>query len=780
MEAEATPFPSPEQTPPVTKMYLLMGTGLYQERPSVSTEEDAGRTAAVLYCEHMQEASSARDLRRFLPLLLTLGIGVLVSVAVFFVFLRQERERLRTDFQVMAADRAQAIRTALNEDQIELGLVADYVSASTELSRGELSSFVQEFARLARRITTHEEDMQVIAFVSAVPPDGRASFEAVMRKSVDAGFTIREASGKGPLRPATVRDRYFPISVMEPEQYSGSVLGLDVATVPALRSALEHAIESGKATASVAVDLPLSESGPVVVWNFRSIHRSARVSDPTANRTGLMGVCVAAFRVDQMVELALNALSPAGIDLELRDESAPAAQRVLYYHRSRAAGVTASSVLKAGMKWGTTIDAGEHTWTLTAYPTTSFIARHRSWQSSTILIGGLLLTGLSGFVFWGRLRRTEQVEAQVTVRTQELAEEISKHEDLERALAESRSALTAQVSQLNEQNQQIQLLTDVGDALQSCLAVDEAYATVSLQAPRLLPGTSGTLFVHDPLKGLFLSAAEWGPHRSVNPAFKAEDCWALRRGKPHAVTPAGTNLPCPHAAGLPDTRSLCLPLSASGRTIGLLQVTESVAEHVGLALSNIMLRSDLRQMSIHDPLTGLFNRRYMEESLETEIHRADRRKGPIGVIMLDIDHFKAFNDGFGHAAGDQMLRAIGSLVHSRLRAGDIACRFGGEELVLILPEANLEAAIHRAEDLRASAKKLEVKHEDTPLGQVTVSLGVAVYPVHGLSRNDLLSAADSALYKAKDGGRDRVEVAQPGAEKEAAPSAQWHGGHLAR
>src|SRR5208283_5066343 len=160
-------------------------------------------------------------------------------------------------------------------------------------------------------------------------------------------------------------------------------------------------------------------------------------------------------------------------------------------------------------------------------------------------------------------------------------------------------------------------------------------------------------------------------------------------------------------------------------TIGLLHVTsysesmhtfaESVAEHIGLALSNLMLRSDLRQLSIHDPLTGLYNRRYMEETLETEIRRAERKGHPIGVIMLDIDHFKAFNDGFGHAAGDQMLRSIGALVIENLRAGDIACRYGGEEMLLILPEASIEAAAHRAEELRARAKKLEVRHLDTPL-----------------------------------------------------------------
>jgi diguanylate cyclase (GGDEF)-like protein len=246
------------------------------------------------------------------------------------------------------------------------------------------------------------------------------------------------------------------------------------------------------------------------------------------------------------------------------------------------------------------------------------------------------------------------------------------------------------------------------------------------------------------------------------------------------VTQTSANLPCPHAAGDHAEQTLCVPLAASGRTIGLLHISgrietaqvfaESVAEHIGLALSNIMLRSDLRQLSIHDPLTALYNRRYMEETLETEIRRSERKPRTIGVIMLDIDHFKAFNDGFGHAAGDQMLRAIGGLVMSRLRAGDIACRFGGEELVMILPEASAEAATHRAEDLRASAKKLEVKHLDTPLGQVTISIGVAVYPANGATWQQVLAAADAALYKAKQDGRDRVVVYSPDQAEAGAPA----------
>ncbi len=716
----------------------------------------------------MEEVTGRRRARRYLPLLVTVVAGALITVVVFLVFLGLEEARLRADFQNLSLDRAQAIRSAIAEDAVELDLVASYVAASAEIGRGDLGMFVQEFGRLVRRIPAHEEDTQVFAFISSLPAEGRSSFEALMRKDVDAGFVVREYGPQGVLRPEGIRPRSYPVTIVEPAEYSGSILGLDILTVPRLREAIEHAVASGKRTASAAVDLPLSASGPQFVWNFIPIYRGEPGAG-TAPRARLLGICASAFKIDQMVEGSLKELSPAGIDLELLDANALASKVPLFYHRSRAPGYVTSNVLKTGMKWSITLNAGERSWILNAYPTTGFISRHRTWQSWTLLAGGLLLTGLSGFVFWGRLRRAALVEAVVSERTQELAAEVGKHETLEKALAESRFALTAQVVQLNQKNQQIQMLNEVGDSLQSCLTTDEAFSTVSLHVPRLLPGTSGTLFIHDPTKDLFFPAAEWGEKPPANTAFKAEDCWALRRGRTHAVTQSSTNLPCRHVAEGRGGASLCIPLAAIGKTIGLLHVTgcvetaypfaESVAEHIGLALSNLMLRSDLRELSIHDPLTGLYNRRYMEETLETEIRRAERKAHPIGVIMLDIDHFKAFNDGFGHAAGDQMLRSIGALILSHLRAGDIACRYGGEELLLILPEAASEAAARRAEDLRGRAKKLEVKHQDTPLGPVTVSLGVAVYPGDGRTRDELLAAADAALYRAKQEGRDRVVVA---------------------
>ncbi len=184
-----------------------------------------------------------------------------------------------------------------------------------------------------------------------------------------------------------------------------------------------------------------------------------------------------------------------------------------------------------------------------------------------------------------------------------------------------------------------------------------------------------------------------------------------------------------------------------------------VADSLALAISNINLRESLRQQSIRDPLTGMFNRRYMEESLEREISRAARAGRPLAVIMIDIDHFKHFNDMSGHAAGDAVLRELGALLRSEVREADIACRYGGEEFALIMPDASVEIALKRADKLREDVKRLDVRHGGRLLGPINISLGVAEFPRHGPTGDAVLKMADVALYRAKQAGRDRAVVA---------------------
>jgi diguanylate cyclase (GGDEF)-like protein len=184
----------------------------------------------------------------------------------------------------------------------------------------------------------------------------------------------------------------------------------------------------------------------------------------------------------------------------------------------------------------------------------------------------------------------------------------------------------------------------------------------------------------------------------------------------------------------------------------------TLAEDMALALANLRLRETLRSQAIRDPLTGLFNRRYLEETMAREINRVKRQETPLGVIMMDLDHFKRYNDTFGHSAGDELLSAMGILLKSQIRGEDIACRYGGEEFLVIMPGTSLEVALERAETLRQAVKEMHLQHPG--LHPTTLSLGVAVYPDHGDTELQLIQSADAALYRAKQAGRDRVVAAE--------------------
>ena len=185
-----------------------------------------------------------------------------------------------------------------------------------------------------------------------------------------------------------------------------------------------------------------------------------------------------------------------------------------------------------------------------------------------------------------------------------------------------------------------------------------------------------------------------------------------------------------------------------------------------MALSSLHLRETLQRQAIRDSLTGLFNRRYMEESLERELRRATRKQSTVGIIMLDLDYFKHFNDAFGHQVGDTILRDFGDFLKGHVRGSDVACRYGGEEFTLILPETSLDEACERAEQIRQELKFREVQHNGQVYSNLSVSLGVAAYPQHAETADAILQAADAALYRAKAEGRDRVLVAEIAKEEQ--------------
>ena len=175
----------------------------------------------------------------------------------------------------------------------------------------------------------------------------------------------------------------------------------------------------------------------------------------------------------------------------------------------------------------------------------------------------------------------------------------------------------------------------------------------------------------------------------------------------------------------------------------------AMGEGIKLALSNIDLREELREQAVRDTLTGLYNRRFLEESLARELYIAQRRNTPLCVALLDIDHFKQINDNFGHGSGDALLREVGIILSENLRKSDIACRYGGDEFVLILPDSSLEDVQHRVQQILESIHELRIWHNHRLIDPVTISIGVAMARENNFTGGELLRSADEALYSAK-------------------------------
>lgn len=335
------------------------------------------------------------------------------------------------------------------------------------------------------------------------------------------------------------------------------------------------------------------------------------------------------------------------------------------------------------------------------------------------------------------------------------------------------------IQRLEQKNSENEIITEMGDLLQACRTSDEAYPIITRYIQRLIPLWAGSLYmIHDP-KDPAERVAAWG-EKVANPAeneLVINECWSIRRGKFYVVHDPSAEPICGHIKGPIKNGYICVPLIAQGSAVGVLHLhmpenlasgqrlpeeiqhlATKIAEYIAMPLTNLKLRDNLRSQAIRDPLTGLFNRRYMEETLDREIRRAIRHKTTVGIIMFDIDKMKPINDQFGHDAGDLLLRSLGSELLGMFRGEDVACRYGGDEFTIVLPEASLAEVWRRAEQLRDRMRRLDLMYNGKPLGKVSLSIGVAAFPDHGQTTERVLLACDAASYAAKTEGGDRIMV----------------------
>ncbi len=340
--------------------------------------------------------------------------------------------------------------------------------------------------------------------------------------------------------------------------------------------------------------------------------------------------------------------------------------------------------------------------------------------------------------------------------------------------------LAGSVKALEDRAHESGLLTSARDELQLCVDVQQVYESAANSFSRLLAGTGGALAIINNSRQLVEVVSTWKTEGSgaegvstVEDFFLSESCCGLRSGHPRWRRPGVSEIHCTHFSGEKPERYLCMPIVAHGNTLGMLHVQcatdeildlanqrmdglRQLVQLTGMAIATLNLRSKLESQSIRDSLTGLFNRHFMQISLERELARAARRKQILAVFMLDLDHFKKFNDNYGHAAGDMALKAIADIFRASVRTEDIACRYGGEEFTIILPDVISSVVADRAESIRRAVEAMRLQVDGEILGGFTVSIGLALYPSDGEGADLLLKRADQALYRAKRSGRNQV------------------------
>jgi|GEM_PF-2998358 len=367
--------------------------------------------------------------------------------------------------------------------------------------------------------------------------------------------------------------------------------------------------------------------------------------------------------------------------------------------------------------------------------------------------------------------------------------DITQRKHAENQVREANEKLRRNIAETERRNIELGLLYEMGESLQTCETEDEIYAIGARFGERIFPRQSGAFFLAEKTSNMLDLKSSWGNYPAAAADMDTSDCWSLRRGKPYVLENPDRDLVCRHIveAGLAGAPSLCVPMTSYGDLHGFLTISyappetknrywrksssdsdnvvreelrprlaANLAEYIGTAVVNLRLRESLREKSIRDPLTGLFNRRFMEETLEREVRRAIRLKAPVGIILADIDLFKSFNDTYGHDAGDIMLKEIARLLTNHVRQEDVVCRYGGEEFLLILPGAAADLVRDRAELLRNDAHGQQILYMGQPIGPATLSFGCGSFPEDGEDGAEVIKMADMRLLQAKREGRDRV------------------------
>ncbi|MHC5858446.1 diguanylate cyclase [Nostoc sp.] len=346
--------------------------------------------------------------------------------------------------------------------------------------------------------------------------------------------------------------------------------------------------------------------------------------------------------------------------------------------------------------------------------------------------------------------------------------DITETIEAQRSLTDLNRQLAEKTLELEAKKRELIYLSDMADMLYSCESENEVYKVVTLSCSKLFPNINGSIYIISNSKNYVQMNSFWGGERSSKEIFSLSDCWALRRGKLNLLSLRHSGLTCSHLIQPVSGTHLCVPLFAQGEVVGILhidaleeispedqQIIEIIARTLGIALNNLSIKQRLTHDNLRDGMTQLFNQNYMQSITEQRLAEAERSGQPLSIIFLDIDNFKSYNSRYGHITANIVLQGLAKLLLKSIRSFDIACRWGGEEFVIVMPNMTLETLKKRVEQLRLDIEQMQLRDGDQILEGITASFGIAVSEP-GITVKDFLNRANQAMLEAKRTGKNRV------------------------
>ena len=658
---------------------------------------------------------------------LLFGLIVLITVLIWLHVRSTIEENARARFDELAmVERDRLLDRMRDYEQVLLG-AAGLFNASVNVDRNEWRRYVE-----ALRLHLTLPGIQGVGYTEMVPARDKQAHEARIRAEGFPNYAIS---------PPGQRDVYSSIIYLEP--FSGRNLrafGFDMFAEPVRHAAMQRAADTQNPAWSGKVQLVqednLGKPYPGFLVYVPIYAKGKPLRTVEERRTALQGFVYSPFRAQDMLNQLYQ--DPKRL-FELQLYDGPVASGNLLYE-------TVEPSADPRFVRDLPVDIGGVRWTARFSSNANFYQVEFTRLPLVLFLTTLVLESLLFLTLWMDRRQRRRIES------------------------------TA--SALERVNREMGLMARLTQLLQNCNREEEAFPILNRMLGELFPGLRGACYLLNHSQTQLDRVSTWGAldMQHQPPAFfNPDQCWAYRRGQKHHIAGTEQEARCEHVVpGVGEYA--CIPMLAQGRAIGDLYLEQpvedklptgefnryvellaSVADTLSLALSSLRLRNSLRDLSIRDALTGLYNRRYMEESLEREIDRARRQSHEIAVVMLDVDHFKLLNDTYGHEAGDAMLKHIADqMKHFRI-GSDVVCRFCGEEFVLSLPGMDLGTLHERLEALRANIEQMRVNFEGRILPTTTVSMGVVRFPTDSADPAELVRLADVALYRAKQGGRNRIE-----------------------